>query len=354
MSPNQTTQAFNLAPLGLPDDDLLLGPCSSFDIATVFDEDMKDFCPSPQADQQTKQTEALSNPFVNILMLVDPVTQKVVCPEQVLSYEVDGKTETTKFGPLVLDSLPQTGGTTMTYGTPNPLSHRVGSDSNPSPVASAPAAAFRPIAPAQQTQTQAQIAPMPPSTVSAVMGRVSPSDDSSLSSSSQSSAPSSPASQPLQKKKMNATSKGALAQAPLRALSAYNFFFRDERDRILNGGDNDYSSDKQKKLLAAHWGQDRTKKRRHRKTHGKIDFTTLSKLISTRWKELSQESKDFYRRVAAEDWSRYQKELAEYKKTLDEVASSSSSPSSAPMSSNDVSSFVGFHAQQQQHLRVGV
>lgn len=102
---------------------------------------------------------------------------------------------------------------------------------------------------------------------------------------------------------------------PLRALSAYNFFFRDERDCILHGTPREWNTRKQEELLRDHWARDRTKKRRHRKTHGKIDFTTLSKLISSRWKELPEERKDFYKQVAARDWERYQQELAMYKST---------------------------------------
>lgn len=96
---------------------------------------------------------------------------------------------------------------------------------------------------------------------------------------------------------------------PLRALSAYNFYFRDERERILNGGEPEYSSEKKRALLSGHWYRDRTVKRRHRKTHGKVSFTTLSKLISQRWRELSAEHKEFYRQIAQEDLERYQKEL---------------------------------------------
>lgn len=100
---------------------------------------------------------------------------------------------------------------------------------------------------------------------------------------------------------------------PLRALSAYNFFFQDERDRILNKSALDLSSEKEELLLKNHWNRDRSKKRRHRKTHGKIDFTTLSRLISGRWKALPDDSKSFYKRIAAKDWERYQNELAAQK-----------------------------------------
>jgi hypothetical protein len=37
---------------------------------------------------------------------------------------------------------------------------------------------------------------------------------------------------------------------PVKALSAYNFFFRDQRDKILHGAEEDYSAEKQEELLA--------------------------------------------------------------------------------------------------------
>ncbi len=87
-----------------------------------------------------------------------------------------------------------------------------------------------------------------------------------------------------------------------------NFFFRDERDRLLNGHDEDWSDCKKRQLLQAHWGRDRTKKRRHRKSHGQISFISLSKEISARWKKLTDEHKNFYREVASLDFARFQNE----------------------------------------------
>ena len=98
---------------------------------------------------------------------------------------------------------------------------------------------------------------------------------------------------------------------PLRHLSAYNFFFRDERNRLLNGSEPDWSEEKAQRLLEEHWTQNRSKKRRHRKTHGKIDFTSLSKLISKKWKELPEHHKDFYRQVASRDFERFKRETNE-------------------------------------------
>lgn len=100
---------------------------------------------------------------------------------------------------------------------------------------------------------------------------------------------------------------------PFRALSAYNFFFRDERDRIINGGEMDLTPSKKQQLLSEHWFRDRSVKRRHRKTHGKIAFTTLSKVISQAWRDLPENMKVFYKELASEDLDRYQREIDQYK-----------------------------------------
>lgn len=106
---------------------------------------------------------------------------------------------------------------------------------------------------------------------------------------------------------------------PVRALSAYNFFFRYERERILNsnGDEDDSGADisklSQEALLKAHWSRDRTVKRQHRKSHGKISFADLSKKISRRWRQLSVEDKKFFSEVASKDWERYHRELENQK-----------------------------------------
>lgn len=121
-------------------------------------------------------------------------------------------------------------------------------------------------------------------------------------------------------KKMKAMkSDGTLG--PLRPLSAYNYFFRDERERILKEGDGRchspdpgtfYSNDRLERTLKEHWNQDRTKRRRHRKTHGQISFTSLSKLVSRRWQELPEEYKNFYKEISTKDWDRYHRELFDF------------------------------------------
>jgi len=64
--------------------------------------------------------------------------------------------------------------------------------------------------------------------------------------------------------------------------------------------------------------QARKKKMRrpHIKTHGKISFTELTKMIVKKWKETPPEEKKLYQELARKDLARYQREYKEYKKKL--------------------------------------
>jgi hypothetical protein len=106
----------------------------------------------------------------------------------------------------------------------------------------------------------------------------------------------------------------------LKPLSAYNYFYRDERGNIIGqmSGENDpippptcdFSTPKLKYLLYQHWYVDPvTKKRQHRKSHGKINFQHLSKLIAERWHQLPERGRDFYRAVAQYDTIYYHHHL---------------------------------------------
>jgi hypothetical protein len=111
-------------------------------------------------------------------------------------------------------------------------------------------------------------------------------------------------------------------QLLLRPLSPYNYFYRDERANILQGltstaddvpsdttvdvefpaDEADFSVTKMHALLFEHWYMDPMKpKRIHRKSHGKVNFETLSKAISQRWRLLSVEGREFYQNVALLD-----------------------------------------------------
>jgi hypothetical protein len=235
---------------------------------------------APHLPSSTKN--APGQGFVNVYLIVDPATRQVFCPQQLLVYNSGAETQTAMFGPAFLDSFPKD----TIQNLANQVTQKSAEQLIVSDTSSSAFVNRIPIAPFSPT-TATQVVSYPCNAVSSNSTVVSVS-----SSDSQSFVP-------------------PLVLAPLRALSAYNFFFRDERDRILHGGPMELTPAKQYRLLQEHWCQDRTKKRRHRKTHGKIDFTTLSKLISKRWKVLPEDQRAFYRQVTAMDWERYQTELSE-------------------------------------------
>ena len=79
-------------------------------------------------------------------------------------------------------------------------------------------------------------------------------------------------------------------EKPKRALTAYNWFFQLERKRLIDS--------LPMKL-----------ERKPKKGHGKIDFTTLAKTISVRWKALSASERVPYSELALQDKVRYYREL---------------------------------------------
>lgn len=134
--------------------------------------------------------------------------------------------------------------------------------------------------------------------------------------------------------KKDATAKKGAAAAPKddkpkRPLSAYNLFFRHERAVILMHEAQNPATSKDELLgdavpvnrlpgqtTAQHracvrsvlsdnpFHQDR-KTRAHRKTHGKIGFTELVKLVAARWKRADDETKALYDDLSAEEKAKY-------------------------------------------------
>mmetsp|Transcript_55109 Transcript_55109/g.152637 ORF Transcript_55109/g.152637 Transcript_55109/m.152637 type:complete len:455 (-) Transcript_55109:106-1470(-) len=124
---------------------------------------------------------------------------------------------------------------------------------------------------------------------------------------------------------------------PKRPLSAYNIFFKDERQKILStipdkkeGEDDDEDDDEEEeeKKTKTEEGEDEDKaegeggkaagakkasgKKRKRVPHGKIGFESLAKIVGQRWKELPPEELDVYKKRAEEDMKRYRKEMEAY------------------------------------------
>ena len=83
---------------------------------------------------------------------------------------------------------------------------------------------------------------------------------------------------------------------PRKALSAYNYFFRSERARIL--GVDIETLEKQLNMP-----------RKHRKTPGMIGFKGMAVFVGQRWKTLSSVDKAPFERLAIKDKDRYKREM---------------------------------------------
>jgi hypothetical protein len=89
---------------------------------------------------------------------------------------------------------------------------------------------------------------------------------------------------------------------PKRPLSAYNYFFKDEREKIvkiLHG--TELSKDIDDKDLA-----------KLRTPEGNVSFAEMGRLIGQRWKTIDPESLVKYTKMATEDGERYKKAMIEY------------------------------------------
>lgn len=98
---------------------------------------------------------------------------------------------------------------------------------------------------------------------------------------------------------------------PKRPLSAYNFFFKEEREKILKvvlaedpeKVENDPESED-------YLDEDALK--RLKKEGGKVSFEEMGKIIGQRWKNIDPERLTRFSELAAEDTERYKKEMSDY------------------------------------------
>jgi HMG (high mobility group) box len=86
---------------------------------------------------------------------------------------------------------------------------------------------------------------------------------------------------------------------PKRPLSAYNLFFRSQRQQLLGSDASSYPITDQAK-------------RKHRKTHGKIGFEEMAKNVGQKWKDLDEETKSSFEREAAIEKDKYNRAMEEY------------------------------------------
>eukprot|EP00977_Amphora_coffeiformis_P008272 scaffold1872_cov262-Amphora_coffeaeformis.AAC.4 len=135
-------------------------------------------------------------------------------------------------------------------------------------------------------------------------------------------------------------------EKPKRCLTAYNFFFQEERQRLLDS-------------LPSRPGCAKPKR-----SHGKIGFQDLARAISARWKTVTLEEKAVYQELANTDKQRYLKEMDDWRAALeeenerelnieDEKAPGFPQPTSFPGNTRSVSGLSSPESQcrqVQQHL----
>eukprot|EP00978_Attheya_sp_CCMP212_P001540 scaffold3163_cov60-Attheya_sp.AAC.10 len=106
---------------------------------------------------------------------------------------------------------------------------------------------------------------------------------------------------------------------PRRPLSAYNIFFRDTRNTILQSlsapQNLDGNKEQDLKNTKALDTEDEKSSSGRNRPHGKIGFENLAKIIGKQWKESesSEEIRSQYKTLAKRDMLRYETEMKEYK-----------------------------------------
>jgi len=98
---------------------------------------------------------------------------------------------------------------------------------------------------------------------------------------------------------------------PKRPLSAYNYFFKEEREKILRVVLADDSDKNENDPESDDYINGETVGRL-RKDGGKVSFEEMGKLIGQRWKNIDPDRLAKYSEMAGEDTERYKKEMQSY------------------------------------------
>jgi len=163
---------------------------------------------------------------------------------------------------------------------------------------------------------------------------------------------------------------------PRRPLSAYNFFFSEERVRVLaeipDPGKQPDDPDAPPKPVDPKVQEETeaksvstaarlldirdakaVKRRPHRKSHGKIAFKDLARTIGKRWRELTEPQKTKYNELAEKDLQRYNEQMKEYNSKRNRyTVTYQTAPGPLPPQIN--AAVMNLNAQQQQQMQMGM
>ena len=160
-------------------------------------------------------------------------------------------------------------------------------------------------------------------------------------------------------KKKSSKKKSSPDDAPRRPLSAYNYFYIDEREKILQQKQEEAGTARESITAAgptknAKWEKNcyddydiemsepvreilerqklppnEGRRRPHRKRHGVVSFQELAKTIASRWRSLPADQIQYYRKIASFDLKRYQAQMFEYNQNKLKTEGDSSTPQAA-------------------------
>lgn len=111
---------------------------------------------------------------------------------------------------------------------------------------------------------------------------------------------------------------GVLA-LPKRPRTAYNFFFQEQRQRLLQELPEDAANRCRFNNSSGRNKNNNKKKRKHNSGHGKITFSNLGKTVGAAWKAIDAVSLAYYADLASRDKMRYYQEKRAYEQQQQQV-----------------------------------
>lgn len=131
---------------------------------------------------------------------------------------------------------------------------------------------------------------------------------------------------------------------PKRPLSAYNFFFKETREKIIRAVE--CEDETRRKEVDPELTPEQVVLLR--KDNGKISFEQIGKVIGVRWKKVTSEQSVYYNTLAEGDTERYKKDMDTYNLKKEELRKEKSRPSHAHYSVYPPGHHMT-HSMQQPH-----